>query len=111
MGGALFEGLVVGEAWKRFTNQGKKPSIYYWRAKGGGEIDLVVQAKGTLIPVEIKLTATPSAVHARGLSQFKKLAGSEASKTGILACRVEKKTELPGNNVAIPWRELPDLIL
>ena len=110
MGGALFEGLVVGEAWKSFTNQGLKPPIYYWRAKSGGEIDLVVQVKGKLIPVEIKLTATPSAVHARSLNQFKKLAGSEASKTGILACRVEKKTELPGNNIAIPWRELPDLI-
>ncbi len=110
MGGALFEGLVVGEAWKSFTNQGLKPPIYYRRAKSGGAIDLVVQAKGKLIPVDIKLTATPSAVHARSLNQFKKLAGSEASKTGILACRVEKKTELPGNNIAIPWRELPDLI-
>ena len=110
MGGALFEGLVVGEVWKRFTNQGKKPSIYYWRAKGGGEIDLVVQVKGKLIPVEIKLSATPSAVHTQSLNKFKKLAGSEASKTGILACRIEKKTELPGNNIAIPWRELPSLI-
>ena len=110
MGGALFEGLVVGEAWKSFTNQGKRPSIYYWRAKSGGEIDLIVQVKGKLIPVEIKLTATPSAVHARSLNQFKKLAGSEASKTGILACRVEKRTELPGSNMAVPWRELPNLI-
>ncbi|MEN8246630.1 MAG: ATP-binding protein [Thermodesulfobacteriota bacterium] len=110
MGGALFEGLVVGEAWKSFTNLGKKPSIYYWRAKGGREIDLVVQVKGKLTPVEIKLTATPSAGHTRSLNYFKNLARSEASKTGILACRVEKKTELPGNNIAIPWRELTDLI-
>ena len=110
MNGALFEGLVVGEAWKSFTNQGKKPLIYYYRAKGGGEIDLVIQTKGKLLPVEIKLTATPSAIHARSLNQFKKLAGSEASKTGILACRVKKRTELPGDNIAVPWRELPDLI-
>lgn len=107
MGGALFEGLVVGEAWKTFTNLGQNPSLFYWRAKGGLEIDLIIEAGGRLWPVEIKMTATPSASHARVLNRFKSLAKEEASDVGIVVCRIRDKTELPGNNLAMPWRDFP----
>jgi len=60
MGGALFEGLIISEVWKTFFNCGKRPAAFFWRSQGGLEVDLIIQAKGKLWPIEIKLTSTPS---------------------------------------------------
>jgi predicted AAA+ superfamily ATPase len=103
MGGALFEGLMISEVWKAFFNQGKRPSAFFWRAQGGTEVDLIIQAQGKLWPIEIKLTATPSAHHLKGVNSFKELAGKEASQQGLLVCNTAKKIELPGDNIALPW--------
>jgi predicted AAA+ superfamily ATPase len=107
MGGALFEGLMVSEAWKAFTNKGMNPSIFFWRSEGGLEIDLIIQAQGFYWPIEIKLTASPTAMHAKSLNHFKTLAGDDAASTGLIVCQVKKKTELPGNNIALPWQKFP----
>jgi len=103
MGGALFEGLIIGEAWKTFLNHGQRHSAFFWRSHDGLEVDLIIQAQGRLWPVEIKLTSTPSVNHARGLDRFKRLAGQEAATQGTIVCNIEKKIDLPGNNVALPW--------
>jgi predicted AAA+ superfamily ATPase len=103
-GGPLFEGLVISEAFKSFFNVGQKPSIFFWRSQSGLEVDLIIQARGLLWPVEIKLTATPSANHIRPIEKFKKTAGKEASEQGILVCRVKETTPLPGKNRAISWK-------
>jgi predicted AAA+ superfamily ATPase len=108
MGGALFEGLVVTETYKAFFNAGQKPSVFFWRSQGGLEVDLIVQAKAKLWPVEIKLTSTPRAESARSLDRFKTLVGKEASEQGLVVCRVREKTSLPGVNVALPWRQYPE---
>ncbi len=103
MGGALFEGLMISEVWKAFFNQGKRPSAFFWRSQGGTEVDLIIQAQGKLWPIEIKLTATPSVQHLKGVNSFKELAGKEASQQGLLVCNTAKKIDLPGNNIALPW--------
>jgi predicted AAA+ superfamily ATPase len=103
MGGALFEGLIIAEAWKVFLNLGQRPSTFFWRSHGGIEVDLIIQAQNILWPVEIKLTSTPSVQHTKGIDRFKKLAGKEASERGIIVCSVKEKLDLPGNNIALPW--------
>ena len=103
MGGALFEGLIVSEVWKTFFNLGKRPSAFFWRSQGGLEVDLIVQARGKLWPIEIKLTSTPSANHVKALDRFKSLGKDEVSTLGIIVCRVAQEMDLPGQNKAIPW--------
>jgi hypothetical protein len=103
MGGALFEGLIIGEVWKTFFNCGKRPTAFFWRSQGGLEVDLIVQAQGKLWPIEIKMTSTPSAHHIKSLERFKKLAGDEASPLGVIVCRTKDKVDLPKNNIAMPW--------
>ena len=103
MGGALFEGLIMGEVWKTFCNKGLKPAAFFWRSQGGLEVDLIIQCQGKCWPVEIKLTATPTSNHTKALDQFKKLAGPDAAQTGVLVCNVSQKRQLPGNNLALPW--------
>lgn len=107
-GGMLFEGLIISEAIKIFAEMGKKADIFFWRSHDGLEIDLIIRIGPKLYPVEIKLTATPSLMHLDPLNKFKALADTEAADTGILVCRVKEKTQLPSNNLAIPWHLFPE---
>jgi hypothetical protein len=107
MGGALFEGLMVVEAVKAFTNAGLKPALWYWRSHDGLEVDLILQGKGKLIPIEIKLTTTPQPAHLDGLKKFRILAGEENCNPGILICRVPEEQPLPFGITAIPWQKFP----
>jgi len=107
MGGAFFEGWVVGETIKAFTSLGRKPDIYFWRSHDGLEVDLLIQIGTKIHPVEIKLTATPTPNHLNPLNSFKKLLGGDAAETGILVCRVKETKDLPENNLAMPWHAFP----
>jgi predicted AAA+ superfamily ATPase len=107
MGGALFEGWVVSEAIKAFAAAGKRPELYFWRSHDGLEVDLLLHAGDRLVPIEIKLTATPTARHVQPLERFKQLAGDAAAPNGILVCRVGERRALPHGHVALPWHEFP----
>ncbi len=107
MGGSLFEGFVVSEAFKVFLLCGQPADLYFWRSQDGLEVDLLIRVGPRLYPVEIKLTATPSPGHLRPLNRFKALAGPVAAATGILVCRVPQTRPLPSNNLALPWNEFP----
>jgi predicted AAA+ superfamily ATPase len=111
MGGALFEGLIISETVKVFTLTGSRPDIYFWRSHDGLEVDLLIHCNGKLIPIEIKLTATPNMNHIMPLQQFKTLAGADAAETGILVCRVAQETPMPMNNIAMPWHKYPDWLM
>ena len=59
MAGSLFETFVYSEIVKSFINAGKElNNIYYYRDKQKNEIDLIIEDKDTLYPVEIKMSAT-----------------------------------------------------
>jgi predicted AAA+ superfamily ATPase len=107
MAGALFEGMVISEAVKVFAITGKRPDLFFWRSHDGLEVDLIIQTGTRFLPVEIKLTATPTLRHLEPLNRFRQLAGANAAGGGILICRAEQKTALPNNNLVLPWREFP----
>ena len=107
MGGALFEGFVVSEAFKVFALAGRRPDLFFWRSHGGLEVDLLVALPEGLIPVEIKLTATPTTQHAAVLSRWRELAAHRAAGAGIVVCNVPEPVDLPGGHLALPWRSFP----
>jgi predicted AAA+ superfamily ATPase len=108
MGGALFEGLVIAEAFKVFALQGRRADLFFWRSHDGLEVDLLVHLAEGLVPIEIKLTATPTLKHAESIERFKALAGRVAAPEGVIVCSVSEPRRLPGNNVAIPWHQFPE---
>lgn len=107
MGGAFLEGWMVSEAVKTFAARGEKPGLFFWRSHDGLEVDLLIQAKGRLWPVEIKLTATPTAQHLKPMNRFLDLAGAEAASHGLLVCSVPQPRPLPGGHLALPWHHFP----
>ena len=111
MGGMLFEGLLISEAVKVFTMRGNPPDLFDWRSHDGLEVDLIIRIGQKLVPVEIKLTATPTARHLEPINRFKKIAGNDAAESGLLVCRVNKKMQMPSNNIAVPWHEFPSWLM
>lgn len=107
LGGALLEGWVIAEARKLFAAAGLPPACWFWRSHDGLEVDLVLELGGRVVPVEIKLSATPSARHTDPLVRLRGLIGPEASHPGLLICRVEEERALPHGVTALPWHRWP----
>ena len=59
MGGPIMETAVLAEIVKSLTHRGMDPRVYFWRTSAGAEVDIVVEADGKLVPIEVKLSATP----------------------------------------------------
>lgn len=102
MGSTLFERLMIIETVKCFTNSGLKLSLWYWRSHDGRVADLILQARGKLVPIEIQLTATPKEVKINRRKRFCALAGEEICEPGVLVCRVPAPQPLPYGVTALP---------
>lgn len=60
MSGQIFETHVFGEIYKSFLNAGQRAPLYFFRNNDKKEIDLLMERDGTLFPIEVKKTASPS---------------------------------------------------
>jgi predicted AAA+ superfamily ATPase len=70
MGGPIFETAVLMEIVKTILNRGQEPQVYFWRTATGVEVDIIVDSEGKLIPLEVKLSATPRPAMADGIKVF-----------------------------------------
>ena len=59
MGGPIMETAVLSEIVRTLTHRGIDPRVYFWRTMAGTEVDFVVETGAGLIPIEVKLSATP----------------------------------------------------
>jgi len=66
LGGPIFETAVLTEVVKNLLSRGAEPQIYFWRTSSGQEVDFVVDTGSALIPLEVKLSATPRPAMAAG---------------------------------------------
>ena len=67
MSGQFFETYAFGEVYKSFVNAGLRPPLYFFRNNDKREIDILMERDGTLYPIEVKKTASPSCKDARNL--------------------------------------------
>jgi hypothetical protein len=102
MGGAIFENLVTAELYKTFVHRGEEPLLYFWRTASGAEVDLVVEVEGQLLPLEVKLSATPRPEIARGIVAFRQTYGDRAA-TGYVVHPGETFLPLGEGNIALPF--------
>jgi predicted AAA+ superfamily ATPase len=68
--GALLENLVLAQilAWREI--EFPRPEVSYWRTVTGAEVDLVLEAKRSLLPIEVKASRRVRAEDGRGLEAF-----------------------------------------
>ncbi|RMI03449.1 MAG: ATP-binding protein [Calditrichaeota bacterium] len=110
LAGAFFETALVSEFYKSFYHLGQSPAIYFWRTRTGHEVDVLIERNGKLLAFEIKLTATPTPVHQRPLTQLREILGPDTLEQMALVCTVSRRLPLPGGMTALPWKEVPTFI-
>ena len=101
--GALFETAVVAEIRKLVAAASVRANLYHWRSHGGAEVDLMLERDGTLFPVEIKLTARPTASDAGGIAAFRRTYPAASIAPGLVLCACERPLRLTDDNLALPW--------
>ncbi|WP_160295221.1 ATP-binding protein [Geobacter sp. OR-1] len=102
MAGHLFENFCVQETVKFFLGRGEQPPLYYIRTGSGLEVDLLIEpSAGMLIPVEIKLTKTPSPNMARTLTTFRDSFASLVPAAGLLLSLADQPRPLTRDVAAV----------
>ena len=112
MSGAFFETYVFTEIYKSYLNAGKEPPIFYYRDKDQKEIDLLIYQNGTLSPIEIKKSASPSKAAIKNfhvlaqIQEPKQFGGLDNLKitlgTGNVICMAQDLLPLDEQNWRVP---------
>lgn len=97
MGGALFETHVFANLLRSFSNRLVDGEIHFFRTKDGSEIDFLVEARGAVQPIEVKM-GQPSA---RELPRLEKIRGANW-KPGVVVSLAHRGPELPA--LTDEWR-------
>jgi hypothetical protein len=105
MGGAILETAVLSEIVKTLLHRGLEPRVYFWRTSAGEEVDFIVEAGGKLVPIEVKLSATPRPAMAANVHAFRRLMGPRAAG-GYLVHTGDVRLPLGPGVTAIPFAEL-----
>ncbi|WP_298134434.1 ATP-binding protein [Acidiferrobacter sp.] len=102
MAGAIAESAVVSEALKSFLHRGLEPRLYFWRTATGDEVDLVIETPTGLLPLEVKATATPMPIMARGIMRFREtIRGTR--RDGFVVHTGDVRMPLGGGVIALPF--------
>ena len=79
MSGPIMETAVLCEIVKTFTHRGEPPRVYFWRTRAGTEVDFVIEAGESLVPVEVKVSATPRPAMAKAIRMLQRELGATAT--------------------------------
>ncbi|MDO9288844.1 MAG: ATP-binding protein [Thermodesulfovibrionales bacterium] len=103
LAGPLFENFCVQETVKHFLNAGQRPPLYYLRTSNNLEVDLLIEKSyQELIPVEIKLSKTPTPVMAKPVVRIKETFDKLPLRDGFLVSLSEKSIQLTADVKALP---------
>ena len=105
LGGAIFETAVLAEIVKTFWHRGEEPQVYFWRTATGVEVDIVVEVGGRIVPIEVKLSATPRPAMASGILALRQDLG-EKVEPGYVIHPGEVHLPLAPGVRALPFAEL-----
>lgn len=100
--GAHLENLVLHDllAWRDARLD--PVEIGYWRTANGEEVDFVIEAGGSLLPVEVKATSRPRLGDAAHLRTFRAEYGRKA-RAGLLLHTGDATRWLAPDVLAVPW--------
>lgn len=105
MGGPIMETAVLSEIVKTLTHRGVDPQVYFWRTSAGTEVDIVVETLGRLVPIEVKLSATPRPAMAMSIKTFQQDCGDKAA-AGYVVHPGDVRLPLGRTVTALPFAEL-----
>ncbi|MBN1942211.1 MAG: ATP-binding protein [Phycisphaerae bacterium] len=102
MGGSILETAVLMEIVKTYYHRGMEPPVYFWRTSDGREVDIVLDGPDGLVPIEVKLSATPTPKMAAGILSFQNEFPNRSTK-GYVVHPGEVSPPLGPNVQALPF--------
>lgn len=102
--GAVFEQFIGLELIRWTRLQQDKIRVHFWRDPSGPEVDWILEKQGSLLPIEVKWTQSPSIRDAKHLQLF--LSEYPIAKSAYVVCRVPRPQILAEGIEAISWRDL-----
>lgn len=105
MGGAIMETAVLSEIVRTLTHRGIDPQVYFWRTMAGTEVDFVIETGAGLIPIEVKLSATPRPSMGSAIRTFQVDMGS-AAMPGYVVHPGDIRLPLGPGVTALPFAKL-----
>ncbi|MBN2291423.1 MAG: ATP-binding protein [Pirellulales bacterium] len=105
MGGAILETAVLSEIMKTITHRGIDPQVYFWRTIAGTEVDFVIETGGKVVPIEVKLSATPRPAMAWAIKTMRNDLGDKALP-GYVVHPGNVKLPLGQGITGLPFAEL-----
>lgn len=100
--GSIFETFIISECYKRFSNIGKKPPLYFWRDRISNEIDLLIYDGRKAFPIEIKLSGSFHSDYRRTLLKWFEFDNNPAKEGLIIYCG-DQLVQTNSNIPAVPW--------
>lgn len=105
LGGAILETAVLSQIVRTLVHRGEEPRVYFWRTSAGAEVDFIVEIGGRLVPLEVKLSATPRPSMAAAIRSFQRDLGSQAS-AGYVVHPGDTRLPLGSKALALPFSDL-----
>ncbi len=101
-GGAHLENIVLHDLVSWRDARIDRAELLYWRTAAGEEVDVVIEAGGRLLPVEVKATSRPRLRDAAHLRSFRAEYG-ETARAGLLLHAGETIDWIAPGVLAAPW--------
>jgi predicted AAA+ superfamily ATPase len=100
--GGHLENLVLMDllAWR--DAQTRAPEVLYWRTASGEEVDFVIEARGKVVPIEVKATRRPRPADAMALQSFRTEYGTRA-RAGLLLHDGDATEWIVPGVLSTPW--------
>ncbi|MFZ0614242.1 MAG: DUF4143 domain-containing protein, partial [Desulfobacterales bacterium] len=101
----IMETAVLSEIVKTLTHRGIDPQVYFWRTAAGTEVDILIDDGGRLVPVEVKLSATPRPAMAASIKSLLQDFGDKVMP-GYVVHPGDIRLPLGSNVTALPFSAL-----
>jgi len=98
--GHSWEAMVIEQLLRGFEFLGERVTASYWRTSAGAEVDLVLEGRFGLLPVEIKHTQAVKPQQLLGLRRFLK---EFPAPFGVVIHNDERVTRIDHNILGIPF--------
>ena len=107
--GPLFESLIISDLYKQYCNRGMRPSVYFWRDRGGAhEVDCILDEGSNKYPIEIKSSHTITSQFFSGVDYWNEIANNPSDHGYIVYAGTQKQKRTRGNVVG--WKDAGTLL-
>ena len=96
--------LLMNEIYSQYEYSGKlKPDLYYYRTRGGSEIDLILKTRDHLVGIDCVTTDDISPYRQRGMKNFIE---KHKNAIGYFVAPVQRFYSIHKNIHVIPWNHI-----